>query len=164
MMTIVKSRMNSSAPVSLVTTTATNESSPEPPNSRPPCPLRRDRRIRPPSGDPDRVVSLAAGAVVEHLLDDVAVQGVALLHAHVQKVDGILQAVERAGELVLRLTARALVGQSPGVRQRLDGRACAVDPPLDLVELIGGHRAFGERVLDASQRGDSPSQRVARGP
>src|SRR3954465_1906565 len=121
MMTIVRSRMNSSAPVSLVTTTATNESSPEPPNSRPPCPLRRDRRIRPPSGDPDRVVSLAAGAVVEHLLDDVAVQGVALLHAHVQEVDGILQAVERAGELVLRLTARALVGQSPGVRECLDG-------------------------------------------
>ena len=45
MMTIVSSRMNSKAPVSLVTTTATNESSPEPPNSRPACPLRRDRRM-----------------------------------------------------------------------------------------------------------------------
>jgi hypothetical protein len=37
--------MNSKAPVSFVTTTATNESSPEPPNSIPPCPPRRELRI-----------------------------------------------------------------------------------------------------------------------
>ena len=37
-MTIVNSRMNSKAPVSFVTTTATNESSPEPPNSGPEWP------------------------------------------------------------------------------------------------------------------------------
>ncbi len=46
MMTIVSKRMNSKAPVSLVTTTATNESSPEPPNSIPEWPPRRLRRIR----------------------------------------------------------------------------------------------------------------------
>src|SRR3954454_12886549 len=93
MMTMVSSRMNSRAPVSLVTTTATNESSPEPPNSRPECPPRRDRRMRRPSRHPDRVVALARRPVVEHLLDDVPVQRVALLHTHVQQVDGVLEAV-----------------------------------------------------------------------
>ena len=77
-MTIVSSRMNSRAPVSLVTTTATNESSPEPPNSSPDAPprrlsphasvlvsspqdhaarsaaVRRHRRIRPPGPSRDR--------------------------------------------------------------------------------------------------------------
>ena len=40
--------MNSNAPVSLVTTTATNESSPELPNSELEPPPRRDRRIQTP--------------------------------------------------------------------------------------------------------------------
>src|ERR1700726_3411253 len=107
MMTIVKSRMKSKAPVSLVTTTATNESSPDPPNSRPACPFRRDRRIRLPprpaaagrrpgfgfgfgfarSGDLHRIAAVAAEAVVEHFLDDVAIEGVALLHADIEHVE-----------------------------------------------------------------------------
>src|SRR5277367_5823476 len=108
MMTIVRSRMKSKAPVSLVTTTATNESSPDPPNSRPACPFRRDRRIRLPprpnaagrrpgfgfarSGDLHRIAAVAAEAVVEHFLDDVAIEGVALLHADIEHVEGVLEA------------------------------------------------------------------------
>src|SRR5262245_3720169 len=151
MMTIVRSRMNSRAPVSLVTTTATNESSPDPPNSTPPWPLRRDRRMRPPSRSPVRVVALAARAVVEHLLHDVPVEGVALLHADVQQVDGVLQAVQGPGELLLGRPARSLVGQRPRVRERFDGLAGPVDPALDLVELLRGHRPFGEGDLDPPQ-------------
>ena len=45
MITMVRSRMKSRAPVSLVTTTATNESSPELPNSGAEPPPRRDRRM-----------------------------------------------------------------------------------------------------------------------
>ena len=48
MITIVRSKMKSNAPVSLVTTTATNESSPELPNSELEPPPRRDRRIQTP--------------------------------------------------------------------------------------------------------------------
>ena len=50
MITMVSSRMKSNAPVSLVTTTATNESSPELPNSELEPPPRRDRRIQTPPG------------------------------------------------------------------------------------------------------------------
>ena len=48
MITIVNRRMKSKAPVSLVTTTATNESSPELPNSRAEPPPRRVRRMETP--------------------------------------------------------------------------------------------------------------------
>ena len=54
MITMVRSRMNSRAPVSLVTTTATNESSPEPPNSSPEPPPLRLCRMNRSSSHPDR--------------------------------------------------------------------------------------------------------------
>src|SRR6059058_76394 len=104
MITIVRSRMKSKAPVSLVTTTATNESSPEPPNSRAEPPPRRERRIETPSelpvatcqlpgksgafwqlatgncfsSYPDRFRSMGRrlGPFVEELLDDVAIEGI----------------------------------------------------------------------------------------
>src|SRR5262245_7350786 len=46
MITMASNRIKRSAPVSFVTTTATNESSPDPPNSTPELPPRRLRRMR----------------------------------------------------------------------------------------------------------------------
>src|SRR5262249_52445849 len=111
MMTIVSSRMNNKAPVSLVTTTATNESSPELPNSTPEPPPRRDRRIEIPpvplptsrSSHADRIASMATRlqAVVEELLDDSPIQRVALLHADVQELKSILEIGQAVCELLL---------------------------------------------------------------
>src|ERR1700730_2465527 len=98
MITMVSRRMKSSAPVSLVTTTATNESSPELTNSAAERPPRRDRRMEALPLDDSRLsdpdgfcaVRPGIGPLVEQLLDDVPVQGVALLHAHVEQLEGIL--------------------------------------------------------------------------
>ena len=63
MITMVRSRMKSKAPVSLVTTTATNESSPELPNSELEPPPRRDRRIRDPVPLPRFTRSAPPGSI-----------------------------------------------------------------------------------------------------
>ncbi len=119
MITMVRSRMKSKAPVSLVTTTATNESSPELPNSELEPPPRRDRRMQtlPFHGSRVQATRIDSGdaarprPLVEQLLDDVSIESVALFHAHVQQLQGILEAGQAARELFLSGPARPLVGR-----------------------------------------------------
>ena len=176
--------MKSNAPVSLVTTTATNESSPELPNSEPEPPPRRDRRMPAPpqeqrrterrmltdacqlprqssiltrclaflraaiqarsvgpspvaiSSYPDRVRPVRSGLrpLVEKLLDDVAVEGVALFHAHVQELQRILEAVQAPRQLFLSGAARPLVRRRERSGQGVDRRAGPLQPALDFFE------------------------------
>src|SRR5207248_11471698 len=91
------------------------------------------------------------GSFVEELLDDVAIEGVPLFHTDVQQLEGVLEAGQAAGELLLRGPARALVGGRPRAGQRLDRRAGAIQPALDLVELRLGRTHLPEGGFDAGE-------------
>src|SRR5438874_7128287 len=69
----------------------------------------------------------------ERPLDDAPIQGVALLHADVEQVEGVLEAVEGLGELLLAGPAGSLEGRGPGLREALDRPGRAVEPLLDVL-------------------------------
>ncbi len=73
--------------------------------------------------------------LVEQLLDDVPIKGVALFHAHVQQLKGILEARQAACPLFLGGAARPFVGRRERTRQRIDRRAGSLKAQLDLLEL-----------------------------
>jgi hypothetical protein len=87
----------------------------------------------------------------------------ALFHADVQEVEGLLEAVQGPGELILRGPARAFLRLGPRLGEGLDGGAGAVDPPLDLVEVLARRVLDAEGVLDPAEGGDAAAERIARG-
>src|SRR5262249_50613234 len=98
----------------------------------------------------------------QHLLDDAAVEGVALFHADVEQVERVFEATESAGELLLGGPAGALEGLRPLAGEGLDGATGAVGAGWDRVERRGGPGGGGGGRLDPRERGDAGAERLAR--
>ena len=93
-----------------------------------------------------------AGPFVEHLLDDVAVERVPLLDAHVDQLERVLEVAHRACKLLLGGAARLLVSRRPRVGQAFDRQRCAVEPTLDVLELRIGYGRLSQGAFDPRER------------
>src|SRR3954451_7886890 len=91
---------------------------------------------------------------LELRLHDVAIERVALLHADVDQLQGVLEAVQGLGELLLGRSARSFIGDGPRLAHGLDRVTGPVDPLLDFGELLGGLVGSADGRLDPAERGD----------